>query len=352
MGWPVATRAGYNGLKLTHSRRTAISWFLEQVRVRGFNCRGVRLERFAALGMALAMPALAATGSQATQTRLSADTRDQNGRNQAALSITVAGEDGLPASGTVTIEDEGKPLAGAALNADGTAQITIGLVPGSHALRAVYSGDASHLASISDLTGASPQASSAPDFTISVSPASMTLTAGQTGNVTASVTPVNASALTAPMFVTLSCSGMPDQSSCTFTPENVEILPNATSPVTSSMVITTQATGTRGLAAPPARSESNPVAWAVLLPGAFSLAGLAFAVRRRRWLSRLSLVALVGFVTMLGATACSPRYNYFNHGPPYNLPTPPGSYTVQIAAQSSNGVTATTHTTPFALTVK
>jgi Bacterial Ig-like domain (group 3) len=322
------------------------------------NCRGVRLDRFAALGLALAMsalaamPALAAAGSQATQTRLTAEIRDQSGRSRTALSITVAGEDGLPASGTVTIEDEGKPLAGAALNAEGTAQVTLGLLPGSHALRAVYAGDAVHEASTSDLTAVSAAASSAPDFTVSVSPASLTLTAGQTGNVTASVTPVNAAALTAPTFVTLSCSGMPDQSSCAFTPENVEILPNATAAISSSLVITTQATGTRGMAAPPARPVSNAVAWAVLLPGAFSLAGLAFAARRRRWASRLLLVALVGLVSVLGATACAPRYNYFNHGPPYNLPTPAGSYTIQIAAQSSNGVSATTHTAPFALTVK
>src|SRR6202035_5371677 len=132
---------------------------------------------------------------------------------------------------------------------------------------------------------------------------------------TASVTPVNASALTAPMFVTLSCSGMPDQSSCAFTPENVEVLPNATAPIPSSMVITTQSAGTRGMAAPPARG-TGPVVWAVLLPGAFSLAGLAFAARRRRWLSRVCLLTLLGFVSVLGATACAPRYNYFNHGPP------------------------------------
>jgi hypothetical protein len=348
----VATRAGYNGHKLIHSRRTAISRFLEQVHVRGFNCRSLRLDRFAALGMAMAMPALAAASSQATQTRLSAETHDQNGRTQAAMSISVAGEDGLPASGAVTLEDEGKPLAGAALNAEGTAQFTLRLLPGSHALRAIYAGDAAHKASTSDLTAISAQSSGTPSFSLTVSPATLTLTAGQTGTVTALVTPVNASALTAPMFVTLSCSGLPDQSSCTFTPENVEILPNATAAITSSMVITTQSTGTRGFAAPPAHAGSGPVAWAVLLPGAFSLAGLAFAVRRRRWLGRVSLVALVGFVAVLSATACAPRYNYFNHGPPYNLPTPAGTYTVTIAAQTSNGVTASTQTVPFALTVQ
>ena len=41
------------------------------------------------------------------------------------------------------------------------------------------------------------------------------------------------------MFVTLSCSGLPDQSTCTFTPQNIQILPNATKAVTSSLVIAT-----------------------------------------------------------------------------------------------------------------
>lgn len=301
--------------------------------------------------MALAMPAWAAT-TQSTQTRLYLEIHDQNGRTRAALSITVAGEDGLPASGAVTIEDEGKPLAGAALKADGTARITIDLPPGAHNLRAVYAGDAAHNASISDLSAVTAQTSTTPDFSIAISPASMTLTAGQTGNATATVTPINASALTAPMFVTLSCSGMPDQSSCTFTPENVEILPNATAGIPSSMVVTTQSAGTRGSVAPRAGDGIGAIALAVLLPGAFSLGSFAFAVRGRRWLSRLSLLALLGFVSVLGTTACSPRYNYFNHGPPYNLPTPAGTYSVTIAAQSSNGVTASTHTTTFALKVQ
>ena len=65
----------------------------------------------------------------------------------------------------------------------------------------------------------------------------------------------------------------------------------------------------------------------------------------------MSLIVLIGLVTVLGATACAPRYNYYNHGPPYNLPTPSGTYTLQVTAQSSNGITATTHSTSFALTV-
>ena len=113
--------------------------------------------------------------------------------------------------------------------------------PVDHSLAAVYAGDVTHQPSASPVADVQAQVSGTPNFTVSVAPATLTLKAGQTGTVTASVTPQNSSGLTAPMFVTLSCSGLPDQSSCTFTPENLEILPNATAPLTSSMVLVTQA---------------------------------------------------------------------------------------------------------------
>ena len=150
------------------------------------------------------------------------------------------------------------------------------------------------------------------------------------------------------MFVTLSCSGLPDQAACTFTTESVEILPAATAPLTSSMVIVTQ-TASAALSPHP---RSNSVTWAFLLPGALSLGGLAWGVRRRAWLNRLSLLGLVALVAMLGTTACNARYNYYNHGPPTNPATPAGTYTVTVTAQSSNGVTAITNPTTMALTVQ
>lgn len=316
--------------------------------------RGMRFSSLAALGVALSIPVWAATHPQSTQTILQAQTLDGNGSTQATLSVTVTGEDGLPATGAVVIEDGRTQLAGAALNADGKSQIVVGLTPGEHALRAVYVGDAAHQGSQSDAAGVTAQSGSTPDFQIGVNPASITLTAGQSGTVAASVTPINASSLAAPMFVTLSCSGNPDQSSCSFTPENLEILPNATAAVTSSLVIATQGQPTHyggsSAAHPPARPGAHGVAWAVLLPGAFGLIGLSFA--RRRWLNRMALLGLLALVTCLGTAACNPLYNYQNHGPPYNKPTPAGTYTLLVTAQSSNGVTATTHTTKLVLTVQ
>ena len=299
------------------------------------------------------MPALAmaaqSTRGLATQTALTAETRDQGGRTQTTVRVTVTGEDGLPAQGAVAISDHGRQLAGAALNAEGQAKVMLDLPAGDHLLRAVYTGNATHQASASLLSGVHAMSGPGnPDFQVSASPATLSLTAGQSGTVTASVTPVNAASLTAPMFVTFSCSGLPDQSSCTFTPENIEILPGATAALTSSMVLVTQMASAASVAHP----GGNAVAWALLLPGVFCLGGIAWGTRRRRWLSQLSLAALVGLVTLLGTTACNPRYNYEHHGPPQNPATPAGTYTISVIGQSSNGITATTRSTTIALTVQ
>lgn len=325
--------------------------------MRGIIRRGLRLKLVAGLGIALAMPALAlaaqSTQNLSTQTTLTAETRDQAGRTQATTAVTVTGEDGRPATGAVAVSDRGNQLAGAALNAQGQANIVLSLPAGDHSLTAVYAGDATHQPSVSQIAEVQAQVSTTPNFQISVAPATLTLTAGQTGTVTASITPQNSSALSSPLFVTLSCSGLPDQSACTFTPENLEILPNATVPLTSSMVVVTQQqSSTSATLRHSYFGGSSSVAWALLLPGALAFGGLAWGARRRRWLNRLSLLAFLGLVTMLGTTACNPRYNYEHHGPPLNPATPSGTYTIMVTAQSSNGVDAITNSTTLALTVQ
>ena len=244
----------------------------------------------------------------------------------------------------------GKPLAGVVLDAAGRATATIDLAGGDHGLFRRLHRRLGHLGSSSEVTPVHAVSGSTPDFSVSIAPATLSLKQGQSGSATVSITPVNAASLTAPMFVTISCAGLPDQSACTFTPENIEIPVGATAAIDGSLVLSTQATSL-ARAEPNAKRGAQPIALAVLLPGAFVLGGIAFGARRRRFLSRLVLLSLVAFVSVLGTVACAPLYNYHNHGPPYNLPTPAGSYSVTIAAQSSNGVTATTHTTTIALTV-
>jgi hypothetical protein len=282
--------------------------------------------------------------------------------------MSVTGADGLPATGAVDIEEGGRRLAEVALNPTGQASTVLTMPGGEHSLRAVFGGDATHLASTSLSTRVQALTGTTPGFQLTLAPVApselpLVLTAGNAGTIDVTIVPVNPSALTSPMFVTLSCSGLPNQSSCTFTPESVEILPTtptscpagspaAACPPVSSMVLQTQAAGTAAKAMPPGGRGSGPVAWAILLPGMLGLGGLAWGARRRAWLNRLALVALVGLVTMLGTTGCNPRYYYFHHGPPTNLATPSGTYTVTVTGQSSNGISAITQNTTMVLTVQ
>ena len=339
--------------------------------MRGLNCRYLRLDLVAGLGFALALavlPAAAAAQQIATHTTLTVETSEQAGHTQATATVAVTAADGLPASGVVVIEDGDLELAEAALNAQGVASSVFSLPAGDHDLRAVFVGDASHLSSASATSYATAQASSTPSFTLSLAPVApstlpLTLTAGKSGTIAVTVIPEDNAALTSPMFVTLSCSGLPSEASCTFTPESVEILPttpascpanspaSACPPVSSMLLQTVAVSGARVLQPGFPGSAGRPVAWAILLPGILGLGGLAWGARRRRWLQRLALVALIGMVTALGTTACKPTYNYYNHGPVPNPATPSGTYTVTVTAQSTNGVSAITTNTTMVLTV-
>jgi len=339
--------------------------------VRGINCRGLRLKLVAGLTIALLTPALtvvAAHAQTATTTTLTAGTL--SGCSQ-ALTVNVTAGGNAVSSGTVTIEDEFNgsssqiQLASVALSS-GTASPTVSLAEGSHSLTAVFDGTTADQVSTSSPVAVSVNSQcefmvGVSNFTPATTPAN-TLTPGQTGTAIVSVIPSQefVSSLTAPATVTLSCSGLPDNASCNFTPENVEILSTTTTALTSTMTIQTQAASTAS--ASPAHQRRNgpsPIAWAFLLPGALGLGGLAWGTRRRRgvrgtasrWLSRLSLLMLVGLVTLLGTTACNPRYDYLNHSPSPNAATPAGTYNVTVTGVYNNGVSATTHSANFVLTV-
>jgi hypothetical protein len=344
---------------------------LNQVQVTSRKRRSVRLESLWATGVALAialLPAMAAAQNVATRTTLNVRTALRAGRTLASAAVTVSGEDGAPVSGAINIDEGDRILASAPLNSAGQATATFSLPGGEHSLTAAYTGDAAHLSSRSPIVEAQAQDSSTPDFQVTVSPVSptsfpMVLSQGDSGTAEVTITPVNNSGLTSPMFVTLSCSGLPNESSCTFTPESIEILADtptscpsgssATScPPVSSMLLQTQGkvSGQSPTAAAP--RPVRGLALAILLPGALSLGGLAWGMRRRRNLSRLFLLLLLAVVTTLGVSGCNPLYRYYQHGPGYPPATPTGTYSITVTAQSSNGVTAITNSTSIVLTVQ
>jgi hypothetical protein len=344
---------------------------LEQVQVKKMNCRGLRLEWLAAAGIALAgifLPASARSQNAATETTLNVTTANRPGQTLATANVSVIDEYGLPAAGAVNIQEGDRILASVALSGAGQATAKFTLPGGRHELTATYSGDQSHLGSTSPEVEAQASSSTTPGFQLTIAPVSptsfpMVLTQGQSGTAEVTITPVNNSALASPMFVTLSCSGLPNETSCTFTPENIEITadtptscaagsPASSCPPISSMLLQTQAgvSGQTPTASAPQRP--NGLALATLLPGVCGLGFLAWRTRRRRWLSRTSLLLMLALLTTLGTAGCSPLYRYYQHGPGYPPATPTGSYNVTITAQSSNGITAIQNSTTMVLTVQ
>jgi len=338
---------------------------MSHLMVAGLFCGVGTGSMFAAMGFAEA--GIAATSPSArvgTQTTLTAETHEVEGRTVAPLALAVAAEDGSVASGSVTVVDRGRAVAGAFLDASGKVTITMdGLTPGGHTLQAVYNGDPQHAGSQSESLGLQSLATTAPDFTLTISAPTMTIAApGDSGQMTVTVTPVDGTDFTG--FLSLSCSGpsitsgapggsaLPYGVSCTYTPANLQVTsPTAAGAVSADLTIQTQAPSGAGAMnhRPQQLPESrSPLVLAILLPG---IVGLGFLGRKRGLLQRSVLLLLLGAVSVLGTSACAARYKYFHHPPTYNPGTTPGKYTITITAQSSNGVTAVVHSDTLALTV-
>jgi hypothetical protein len=285
-----------------------------------------------------------------TQTTLTAETREVGGKTVATMTAAVLGVDGAPASGAVALSDGGREIAGAILGTDGKAVLNVdSLTAGDHVLRAVYrpstavSTSGLYAASVSESVVVHPQVSGTPDFGFAIAPATLTLKPGAAGQSVATITAQNGFT----GFLSLSCSGLPVGATCTFTPANLQVVASTTT-VTADLTVQTTSPGGVKQGKLQEQGSSSPLVLAVLLPG---ILGLGFFGRKRKLFGRVMLLAMVGALSVLATTACAPRYNYYHHPPTANGGTPTGSYTITVSAQTSNGVTATEHSTPLALTV-
>jgi hypothetical protein len=320
------------------------------IRVRGLISRIMRFEILMGLAaiLTLALPVHATQSGIRTFTQMNVSTHEVAGVTVSEFTVRVSAADGESLTGSVTLEDGDKQLAGAALN-DGVATFTQNLSAGSHLITAVYQDDEQHKASASAPQNIHPQpnAITNPTYAISLNPAALTLTAGDAGSSVVTITPSNNQGTTSPTFFTLSCSGLPADTTCYFTPENVQIPAGSNVAVTSSFTLQTQ--GESGPSSKSAfGSNKETLALAILLPGVFALGWLG---RRRSAIVRLMMLSIVVLIAGFGFSGCAARYTYYNHGPPTNVATPSGNYTITITAQTSNGVTASNETTTLALTV-
>lgn len=174
----------------------------------------------------------------ATTTALTASAATITAGASVTLTATVTGPSGntTTPTGTVTFLDGTATLGTGMLNGSGVATYaTTTLSTASHSITASYGGDSNFAASTSSVVTVTVQAPVLPSFSVSASPASLSLTPGQSTTATLTVTPAGGFA----QAVSFACSGLPSEASCSFAPATVT--PGATAVTTVLTIQTTQA---------------------------------------------------------------------------------------------------------------
>jgi hypothetical protein len=303
-------------------------------------------------GLGFMDSAAAAENTATTQTALAVATNNAGPRTRVTLTAHVSADVTVAPSGVVNFRSGAMDLGSAFLDNEGNAALeTDNLPAGSHQVVAIYQGGAGYQSSLSKPEQVHANVSTVAGFTVAASPTSLSTAVGGFVSSVVTVTPVNGFN----SYVSLSCSGLPVNTTCNFTPLNVPASCTTSAsgvqtctPGTSVMQIQTLAPSPASTAAN--RGDVGLSAYAFVFPALFGLAGLG-TCKRHAWRNlALGMLALAGAMSM---TACAQRYKYLNHGPPGNPGTPTGSYTITVDAESSNGsFTITPPTQPqIALTI-
>ena len=274
--------------------------------------------------------AAAAENAAATQTTLTVATDNAGPRTRATL---IAHVSGAP-SGVVNFRSGPTDLGSALVGSDGKASLQTDLLPaGSHPVVAIYQGGSAYLNSTSNAELVQANVSTAAGFTVAATPTSLIHRRGWLCEQQRDGHPGQR----LQCLVTLSCSGLPINTTCTFSPVNVLAActtgasgAQTCTPGTSVMQIQTQTPSPNNNAR---NSDPGMSRFAFVFPLLFGLAGLG--TRRTAW--RNLALGIVAFAGVMGMTACNARYYYLNHGPPPNEGTPIGSYTVTVQSSSSTG---------------
>ena len=261
----------------------------------------------------------------ATTTMLSSSAASAVSGTLVTLTATVTSSSTGTPTGTVTFLQGATTLGTGTLNGSGVATLQIGtLAVGSDPIVASYGGDATFLGSNSAAFG---ETITAATIAVSVSPTTLTVTHGSSGNVTITATPMGAYSGT----LTFSCGTLPSNASCSFSPATITFSASGTAQ-TSTLTFSTQAAHALLERDPLAQRISEVLAATLLLP--MGLAG--FACRRHRLGLFLLLIVMTGAAA--GLTGCG---GSGNNGTSSSPTTPTGSYTVPVIV-TVNGTSSTT----------
>jgi hypothetical protein len=277
-----------------------------------------------------------ASTKSATSTMVTSSQNPSTSGANVSFTAAVTSSTAGTITGTVAFFDGGTQLGTpVTLSAGSASYSTTMLSQGSHSITAQYSGDTSYLASTSPALTQTVNASTT-DFSVAVSPSQLSVTAGQNGRFMVSVAPIGGSTQT----VTLSCSQLPANATCSFASNAVTL--DGTHTATVAGMIVTTARSTMGPSQSPVEDRRPPAP-----PSAWQTIALAFAgssallmirtSRDRAW--RLALAMLLLMLPALAITACSSS--------PGSSGTPKGTYNVSVTGTSN----ATAHAASIALSV-
>jgi YVTN family beta-propeller protein len=242
--------------------------------------------------------------------------------NLTATATVIEPGTGTP-TGTVTFLDGTTKLGTETLNGSGVATFTTStLTAGSHSITAAYGGDSNFTPSTSAILS---QVVLAPSFTVSGSPSSVTVSAGNPASYQILVTGMNNFS----SAVTLSCTaGLPRDAGCAFSATSVTPGP---SPAASTLTISTMAR-TTALVLPFSGGPESPQFTGWLLLSAITLGLLGLAVPRPRGRLRLGYalaLPLVGCV--LWQAGCG---TVSSNGGGTTTGTPAGTYAITVTGTS------------------
>ncbi len=260
----------------------------------------------------------------------------------AAMNVTLTN------TGTVALSVSGVTFSGTNASDYTQSNACTNIAAGSTCMIAVIftphqSGASTASMSIADNAADSPQAvalaGTGTDFSApTLSPATLTLTAGSSGMFTATVVPTTGFV----GAVTFTCTGVPTLSTCTSGTPVV----NPDGSTTATLSITTTARGF----APPMGPQDRPTGG---LPGAvlpamltLLLAGAAYGMKRKAMpalaSNRVRTLGLIAALALFGGMAACSSSSTSNNG------TPAGTYPLMVTATSGN----VSHSSTFTLIVQ
>jgi len=246
--------------------------------------------------------------------------------NTVICTDTVAASTGTP-TGTVTFYDGTTSLGTASLSSGIATYTTSSLAVGSHPITAVYTVNYPYLSSTSNQVDEIVYST----FTLTAKPATATIYTGEAVNSTITVVPGTGFTLD----VALTCSGLPDNSTCTFTPSTV-----TGGSGTSKLLIQTTAPSQSKTTT--AMLERGRHGWPLLAGLLLFFVPKRFRRRGGIWIGGLLLTAALAASTL---TACGGSGTLTGG-------TPAGTYTVTVTGVAADGTLNLTHTTTVAITVK